>query len=128
MGGDVKVMIVEDDPGIRALLRVLLDERGHDVREVDRGDEALAAARAFGPSVVLLDVGLPGLDGISVLGQLKNDPGLRDVPVLMVTAWDDADRMGRAHALGAADYVRKPFDPMDLLERMDAALVVAARR
>jgi DNA-binding response OmpR family regulator len=114
------VLIVEDDPGIRALLRVVLEVRGHTVHEAASGDVALEAARAAQPDVVTLDIGLPGLDGIGVLRALKEDAGLRDVPVLMVTAWDDQSLMDQALGLGAVDYVRKPFDPDALVARVEA--------
>ena len=120
------MLIVEDDPGIRALLRVVLEVRGHTVHEAVSGDVALAAAQAARPDVVTLDIGLPGLDGIGVLRALKEDLGLRDVPVLMVTAWDDPALMDEAMGLGAVDYVRKPFDPDSLVARVEAFAAAAA--
>jgi len=116
------VLVVEDDPGIRALLLAVLGLRGHAVHEVERGDEALDAVRAIRPDVISLDLGLPGLDGMSVLRELKSDRDLQDIPVVVVTAWDDPARISEASSLGAADYVCKPFDADALVARIEAAI------
>ena len=122
------VMVVEDDAGIRALYRAVLQQRGHDVIEVERGDEALVEARGGRPDVVVLDLGLPGLDGLGVLRQLKADPALRDVPVIVSTAWDDTGTVTQALDAGAHDYVRKPFVPDELAARVDAAARLKSER
>jgi diguanylate cyclase (GGDEF)-like protein len=122
------VMVVEDDPGIRALYRAFLAMAGHTVVEVERGDEALVEARACRPDVVVLDLGLPGLDGHGVLAQLKADPQLRTVPVIVSTAWDDTETVKRVFEGGAHDYVRKPFIPDELTARVDAAARLKAER
>lgn len=105
-----KVLIVEDDPMIRALEKVLLRDTGYEVHECERGDAALAKALEVEPDLVLLDIGLPGLDGLDVLEQLKAEPQLADVDVFIITAWDDAEKMDRALSAGARRYLRKPFD------------------
>jgi diguanylate cyclase (GGDEF)-like protein len=115
------VMVVEDDAGIRALYRAVLGHRGHRTVEVERGDEALLEARACNPDVIVLDLGLPGLDGLAVLSQLKADALLRCVPVIVSTAWDDTSTVTKALDAGAHDYVRKPFIPEELAARVDAA-------
>ncbi len=122
------VLVVEDDAGIRALYRAVLGMRGHQVVEVERGDEALMEARACRPDVVVLDLGLPGLDGLGVLAQLKSDPDLRTVPVIICTAWDDTSTVTAAFDGGAHDYVRKPFIPDELAARVDAAARLKSER
>ena len=122
------VLVVEDDAGIRALYRAVLRMRGHEVVEVERGDEALLEARACKPDVVVLDLGLPGLDGLGVLAQLKADPQLRTVPVIVSTAWDDTETVTQALGAGAHDYVKKPFVPDELAARVDAAVRMKAER
>src|SRR5438128_1801762 len=82
-----KVLIVEDDPAIRMLVRAVLEGEGFAIAEAIDGTAALPAARAARPDLILLDVGLPGLDGFGVLDLLTADADLRGVPVLMVTAW-----------------------------------------
>ena len=126
--GTTTVMVVEDDAGIRALYRAVLRTSGHEVVEVERGDEALMEARACKPDVVVLDLGLPGLDGLGVLAQLKADPQLRGVPVIVSTAWDDTETVTQALGAGAHDYVKKPFVPDELAARVDAAVRVKSER
>jgi diguanylate cyclase (GGDEF)-like protein len=118
-----RILIVEDDPAIRMLVKAVLEGEGHEVVEVSDGPSALPAAQESRPDLVLLDIGLPGLDGFGVLGQLKDDADLRDVPVVMVTAWGDPELVAKALDRGAHDYVRKPFDVDDLRQRVTAALV-----
>jgi two-component system cell cycle response regulator len=122
------VLVVEDDESIRRLLCAVLGARGYEVIEVGDGPSALPAARESRPDVVLLDVGLPGLDGFGVLELLKDDEELAAVPVLMVTAWAESDLIAKALDRGAHDYVRKPFDVDELGARVDVAARVKARQ
>lgn len=115
-------MVVEDDPAIRQLLVAVLEGAGHAVVEVADGTSALPAAREALPDLVLCDIGLPGIDGFEVLGLLKDDPALRHVPVIMVTAWAEPALVAKALERGAHDYVRKPFDIGELSARVEAAL------
>ncbi|MEA2125460.1 MAG: two-component system, cell cycle response regulator [Solirubrobacteraceae bacterium] len=117
-----RILIVEDDSAIRMLIRSVLESQGHEVHEAVDGLEALPKAREVSPHLVMLDIGLPGLDGFGVLGQLKDDPDLREVPVMMVTAWAEPELVAKALDRGAHDYVRKPFDIGELRARVDAAL------
>jgi diguanylate cyclase (GGDEF)-like protein len=119
-----KVLVVEDDLTIRQLIRAVLTGHGHAVSEVGDGLAALEAAQRDRPDVVLLDIGLPGQDGFAVLAELKKDTDLHAIPVLMVTAWDDIERVSRALNGGAHDYVRKPFAATELAARVEAALRV----
>jgi diguanylate cyclase (GGDEF)-like protein len=105
----------------------VLEERGYELFEAVDGPSALPAARDCAPDVVLLDVGLPGMDGFGVLALLKNDEHLHDTPVLMVTAWAEPELIAKALDRGAHDYVRKPFDIGELSARVDAAARVKAR-
>lgn len=120
------VLVVEDDPSIRLLTRTVLESRGYAIAEVCDGPSALPAARAARPDVILLDVGLPRMDGFGVLGLLKDDEELHDVPVLMVTAWAEPELVAKALDRGAHDYIRKPYDIDDLGARVDAAVRVKA--
>jgi CheY-like chemotaxis protein len=117
-----RVLVVEDDPSIRMLIRMVLEARGLEVAQAEDGSSAHPLARAFRPDLVLLDVGLPGIDGLAVLELLKDDAELRDVPVVMVTAWAEADVMATAVARGAHGYLRKPFEIDDLCRCVDDAL------
>ena len=116
-----KVLVVEDDLGIQLLLGETLRTGGHEAVAVSDGLAVEAAAREHRPALILLDIGLPGMDGFEVLEQLKGDDELREIPVIMVTAWGEPELMQRALDLGALDYIRKPFGVDDLLDRVASA-------
>jgi diguanylate cyclase (GGDEF)-like protein len=119
---DRTALVVEDDAAIRALITAALTGEGCRVLEAPDGQTALATASDMRPDVVLLDIGLPDIDGLTVLHTLKNDAELRQIPVVMVTAWADTDMVRQAMDRGAADYVCKPFAIDDLLARVDASI------
>ncbi len=125
---DARILVVEDDAEIRQLIGAVLGTQGHTVVEAHDGLSALPAAQEHEPDVILLDLGLPGLDGFGVLEQLKADERLGEIPVLMVTAWTETELVAKALRLGAFDYVRKPFDIAELVARVDAALRAVGRR
>lgn len=114
-------LIVEDDEQIALLLRRILDVDGFEVAEVADGTLAVPAVRALRPDVLLLDIGLPGIHGLDVLAEIKSDPDIAHVPVVVVTAWWTTELQARALALGAAAAVAKPFD----IARIRAAVGVA---
>ncbi|MFN8634965.1 MAG: response regulator [Chloroflexota bacterium] len=106
------VLVVDDDPDARELLRRHLEAGGVDVVTASRGEEGVRLARELRPSLITLDVLMPGMDGWAVLGALKGDPSTADIPVVMLTLLDDRDL---GYALGAADYLTKPIDRAQLL-------------
>jgi two-component system cell cycle response regulator len=122
------VLVVEDDMAIQMLLTETLRIRGYAPVAVGDGLAAHPAALEHRPDVVLLDIGLPGLDGFGVLELLKADDALRDVPVIMVTAWAEPELVRRALDRGAHDYVKKPFAIDELMARVDAAARTKARQ
>ena len=109
------VLVIEDDPSAVRLLRTYLEGDGYDVRFVQDGPSGMAAARAKPPAAIILDILLPGTDGWEILRELKADPDLRDVPVIIVTV---VDERGLGLALGAVDYFLKPVDRTALLDRL----------
>ena len=114
------VLVVDDEAPIRDLCRVSLELRGFEVDEAVDGEDALDRLRARRPDVVLLDVMMPKLDGWGTLAAIADDAGLRDVPVVLMTALsDEADRK-RAELAGVASFVAKPFDPQELVEAIRA--------
>ena len=115
-------LIVEDDPVIRQLMTIALSGDGCEVLEAGDGMTGLTTAERERPDVILLDIGLPDVDGLTVLRTLKSDHQLRGIPVVMVTAWADPDMVRRALDRGANDYVCKPFAVTHLLERVDAVV------
>ena len=101
------VLVIDDDATQRDLMKRFLEKEGFIAQAASSGEQGLALARRLKPLVITLDVMMPSLDGWSVLNALKNDPELRDIPVIMLTMVDDKSR---GYALGAADYMTKPVD------------------
>ncbi|HYI98588.1 MAG TPA: response regulator transcription factor [Thermoleophilaceae bacterium] len=114
-----RVLVVEDDRDIADVLRRSLDLDGYEVRLAGDGEEALAAAGVFAPDAVILDLGLPKLDGVEVCRRLRSDG---DVPILMLTARDGVDSRVDGLDSGADDYLVKPFERRELLARLRALL------
>src|SRR5438874_5523679 len=114
-----QLLLVEDDPAIRTALTRALRDQGHSVSPVGSGMPALSAAVEQKPDVVLLDLGLPDVDGADVLSMLR---AVSDVPVIVATARDDETEMVRVLNIGADDYVIKPFTAQQLDARIRAVL------
>jgi two-component system, OmpR family, response regulator MprA len=114
-----RVLVVEDDPDIGDVVRRSLRREGYDVRLAADGSEALDEAAVFEPDAVVLDLGLPKVDGIEVSRRLRADG---DVPILMLTARDSVDSRVEGLDSGADDYLVKPFDLQELLARVRALL------
>jgi hypothetical protein len=106
------VLVIEDDPGARDLLTRLLTKEGYRVETAAGGEAGLRLARELHPDIITLDVMMPGMDGWAVLSELKADPELADIPVVMLTI---VDNKNLGYALGAADYLTKPIQRDRLL-------------
>ncbi|MEA2429409.1 MAG: hypothetical protein QOF37_3037 [Thermoleophilaceae bacterium] len=116
---NAQVLVVEDDESARGLLRRVLDRHGLDVLESSDAAGALRQLFEARPDLVVLDLGLPDLDGLSLLGRIRE---LTDVPVMIVTAESDEASCVEALRAGADDYVTKPFGAQELLARVEALL------
>jgi len=116
------ILVVDDDPINRRLLARTLTAQGHDVVTAEDGREALDVLRAEAPDIVLLDVVMPEMDGVTALERIKRDPALRSTPVIMVSALEDFASVVRCIELGAEDYLQKPFNPVLLRARVNAGL------
>lgn len=114
-----RVLVVEDDEEIADVLRRSLRQEGHEVRTAVDGEDALEAARDFIPDLVVLDLGLPKIDGVEVCRRLRTDS---DVPILILTARTDTDDRVRGLDAGADDYLVKPFERAELLARLRALM------
>jgi putative two-component system response regulator len=117
-----RVLIVDDSEMTVEVLQRLLRRDGYECASVSRGDEAFAAAAEMEPDVILLDVGLPGIDGLAVCRQLKSDARTRLTPVLMMTGGADEDRHVRALEAGADDFLKKPITMAKLRPRVQSAI------
>jgi DNA-binding response OmpR family regulator len=123
-----RVLVVEDSADIADLLRHYLERAGHVVEQSASGIDAIDRARRSPPELVILDVMLPGLDGMEVCRRLRADTTTSAIPILMLTArGEEADRV-RGLELGADDYVTKPFSPKELVARVGALLRRVDRR
>jgi len=111
------VMVVEDEPNIGALVRTYLQRAGHDVLWVRSGEDALVELRRHPVRLVILDIGLPGIDGFEVCRRIGGQ-----VPVIMLTARDEEPDRIAGLEVGADDYVSKPFSPRELTARVKAVL------
>jgi adenylate cyclase len=116
------ILIVDDDALNRRLLTKSLENDGHRATDVDNGFAALSALESERPDLVLLDIVMPGLDGIEVLERMKADADLRHIPVIMISGVDDTESVVRCLESGAEDILPKPFDPAILRARIGAGL------
>jgi two-component system response regulator MtrA len=117
--GRARILVVDDDAALAEMLTLVLHNDGFQSRIVARGDEALAAFREYKPDLVLLDLMLPGTDGIEVCRQIRAESG---VPIVMLTAKSDTVDVVVGLESGADDYVAKPFKPKELIARIRARM------
>lgn len=118
-----RIVVIEDDAGIRTILRFALKGAGYpDVHEADRGDTGLELVFHEKPALVLLDLMLPGLDGLTVCRRIRETPSVARTPIIMLTAKTSEEDIVRGLELGADDYVTKPFSRTVLLARIKAVL------
>jgi DNA-binding response OmpR family regulator len=117
------IFVVDDDPDVRELVEYKLLQQGHDVQSAADGQEALRLVRGVKPALLLLDVMMPGLSGLDVLKELRADEATKSLPIIMLTAKAETDDVERGLALGASDYMIKPFSPRELMHRIQAHLV-----
>jgi type II secretory ATPase GspE/PulE/Tfp pilus assembly ATPase PilB-like protein/CheY-like chemotaxis protein len=119
------ILLVDDEDALRRVMRDLLARDGYEVVEARTGVEALDQVDRHAPDVVVLDLNLPGMDGYSVLAELRSRPATRDIPVIVLTAKGDEDNEVRVFELGADDFLSKPFRAKALTKRLE---VILARR
>jgi two-component system alkaline phosphatase synthesis response regulator PhoP len=116
------ILVVDDEEDILELLKYNLSREGYKVSCAASGEETLRAVRSQIPDLIVLDLMLPGIDGLDVARQLKNDVKTRDVPIVMLTAKGEEADIVAGLELGADDYITKPFSPRVLVARVRAVL------
>lgn len=121
VGTGTTVLITDDSLVIRAVVRSHLEAEGYHVVEAVDGTAALEQCRRLPPDVILLDIEMPGPDGYEVLAELKADPKLMDLPVVFLTTLTEMEDVLRGLRGGAHDYLKKPFEPAELVARVAAA-------
>ena len=117
-----KLLIIEDEADIRELISFNLEMSGYDVIKARDGEEGLATARSEKPDLIILDLMLPGMDGLKVCSHLKKDTDTRNIPIIMLTARSEDDDIINGLETGADDYITKPFSPRILIARVKTAM------
>jgi DNA-binding response OmpR family regulator len=122
----MRILVVEDQDSIRRMIEALVQARGYEVTAVSSGTKAIDVAMTEPPDLVLLDLMLPGqYDGFEVCRRLRSDPATKTVPVVIISALDDADSRARASEAGANAYYTKPFSPIALLKEIERLKSIA---
>ena len=120
--GKLTVLVIDDDPVILELLRVNFEIEGFDVICAANGEEGFAKAQAEQPDIVIYDIMMPRRDGLQLLTDLKRDPTTEDLPVILLSAKAQKTEVQQGLDLGADDYITKPFDPLELIDRLNAVM------
>ncbi|HEV7888193.1 MAG TPA: response regulator [Acidimicrobiales bacterium] len=123
---EATVLVVDDDPVIQKLLQVNFEMEGYTVLTASDGLEGLERARAEAPDVIICDIMMPRMDGLEVTRELKGDDATKSIPILLLSAKAQQADVAAGQASGADDYVTKPFDPLDLLQRVAGLLEARA--
>jgi CheY-like chemotaxis protein len=108
------ILVCDNEEILRGLVRASLDGNGYTLVEARDGDEAVEQARLVQPDLILLDMMMPGQSGLEVLAELRRDPELRGIPVIMLTARAQVTDRDAAHLAGADRFLAKPFSPLEL--------------
>ncbi|MEK8046098.1 response regulator transcription factor [Ideonella margarita] len=123
-----RVLTIDDQTDIRRLIRMTLEFEGFDVLEAGSGPEGLEMAWSKKPDLILLDVMMPGMSGLTVASMLRTDERLKHIPVVMLTALDRESDMEAGLATGAQAYLAKPFSPMELLDVVERLITESQAR
>lgn len=123
-----KILVVDDDESIRKLVSFTLSELGHDVAEAADGQEAVNSIRDDEPNLMVLDVMMPGMDGLAVLRELRRNGLKRNTRVVLLTAKAQESDFVAGYNLGADDYLTKPFDPDELALQVTETLMLSAEQ
>jgi two-component system, OmpR family, response regulator MtrA len=116
------VLVADDEEDILRLVTMIIERSGHQVRPVRNGAEALEAIRDVRPDLVVLDISMPEVDGLEVLRLLRADEATAELPVLLLSAQAQEADVKRGFDTGASAYVKKPFSPQELAQRVDELL------
>ncbi|WP_373500256.1 PP2C family protein-serine/threonine phosphatase [Desulfococcus sp.] len=119
-----KILIVDDSPETRILLARFLGASGYDIEEAQDGESGLNRVREFMPDLILLDIVMPGIDGYQVCERIKADPEIKDIPVIFLSVRSEAEEKIKGLAVGAADYITKPFHRGEVVARIENQLKI----
>ncbi len=113
MAGE-KIMVVEDSPTNQKLMLTLLEMEGYDARAADSAEDGFKLLEVFNPDLILMDIQLPGIDGLEMTRQLRSDPTYQDTPILAVTAYSSRSDWKKALDAGCDEFITKPIDTRSL--------------
>jgi DNA-binding response OmpR family regulator len=116
----VRILVVDDEGIVLNSCRRILEPEGYDVLSVRSADEALAAVEREDPFLLIVDIKMPGKDGITLVRELKK--GKQPVPVILMSGYSTAETVAQAEAIGASRFIAKPFTPEELLEAVTAVI------
>jgi CheY-like chemotaxis protein len=122
--GPLTVLIADDEPSVRLLIQATIETDGYHILEATDGNEAWSLIQKYRPSLVLLDVRMPGRTGLEILREIKAEPNLVATKVILLTASAQESEINAGLAAGADFYLTKPFSPRDLLSKIDEALLL----
>ena len=122
-----RILVADDDEDIRMLVVMRLQHSGHEVEQVGDGATAVEQCRNDAPDLVVLDLMMPGMNGLDACRTIRADPALAKTPVILLTARAQSSDVEAGLAAGADDYITKPFSPRDLAARVDALLAQGER-
>jgi DNA-binding response OmpR family regulator len=117
-----KILIVDDEPNIVVPLQFLMEQNGYDVKIAETGEAAIDLMARFRPDLVLLDIMLPGVNGLEVCQMLREDPGLKHTKIILVSALGRDVDIAKGIAMGADAYITKPFSNREIVSRVDELL------
>jgi DNA-binding response OmpR family regulator len=117
-----RILIVDDDPNTLEILRRWLAREGYATMSADNGPACLELLGADAVDVIVLDVMMPGMDGLQVCEKLRENPAWRSIPVMLLTAKDDIETRSRGMLLGVSEYLTKPVNKLELFARLEAQL------
>lgn len=121
-----RVLVIDDEPAIADVLRMLLEFRGHEVLTADDGSRGFATARRQSPDVIVLDLMMPVMDGFTALEALRGDERTAEIPVVILSALGSTEVRQRCHDLGARAFLQKPYNPEDLLRAVEGSALIQA--
>ena len=123
----LRVLTVDDSKTIRMIVKKAFKDFDCELFEAENGVEGLAVAAKEKPGLIVLDITMPVMNGIEMIGRLKEEPGLKDIPVIMLTAESGKDNVMQIVKMGVKDYMVKPFKGKDLIERVEKIITLKSK-
>ena len=120
------ILIIDDDPATTRLLEVLLTREGYNIQTENISANAIQVTREFNPNLIILDLMMPGTDGMQVCKMIKTDPNIAPIPIIMFSAVNEAKLRQQAFEAGISEYIAKPIHPDELKQKIREWLIASA--